>query len=189
MSTKNRQLGDVLKVASFVTANSTIVATNIATGGIYTSGAIHFPDGSIQSTAASGAATDALARQIANASFIQANAAFIQANTGSGGSSAGPYANASFTVANSAATYANASFVKANSSSFGVVYTPNNSTSIISSSANDTFNIVGISGISVSANASTKTISIVGTPGAQGMSVDYGFVADTLSYSIDYGTL
>ena len=72
---------------------------------------------------------------------------------------------------------------------FGVIYTPNNTTYANATSANDTVKIVGESSIVVFANATTKTITVAGTPGAQGLTVDYGFVADPLYYSIDYGTL
>ena len=53
----------------------------------------------------------------ANSAGSYANAAFAAANTGSGSSSAGPYANAAFAVANSAASYANAAFAAANTGS------------------------------------------------------------------------
>jgi len=72
---------------------------------------------------------------------------------------------------------------------FGVIYTPNNTTYANATSANDTVTIVGESSVVVFANAVTKTITVAGTPGAQGLTVDYGFVADPIYYSIDYGTL
>jgi hypothetical protein len=76
-----------------------------------------------------------------------------------------------------------------NTNDFALIYTPNNSTTITASARRDTFNIVGESGVVAYANSSTKTITIAGTPGAQGLTVDYGFVADPLYYAIDYGTL
>ena len=111
----------------------------------------------------------------------QIQLAFTQANTPSD-------------VANSAASYANAAFAKANISvtganSFGVIYTANNDTFANASAANSQVNFVGESGVVVFANAITKTITFAGTPGAQGLTVDYGFVADSIFYSIDYGTL
>lgn len=111
----------------------------------------------------------------------QIQLAFTQANTPSH-------------VANSAASYANAAFAKANISvtganSFGVIYTANNDTFANASAANSQVNFVGESGVVVFANAITKTITFAGTPGAQGLTVDYGFVADPIFYSIDYGTL
>jgi hypothetical protein len=94
-----------------------------------------------------------------NAAFIHANSAFDAANTSTGGNS------------------------------FGVIYTSNNSTFANAASANDQVNFVGESGVVVFANAVTKTITVAGTPGAQGLTVDYGYVYDALNYSIDYGTL
>jgi len=158
--------------------------------------------------------TDGWARGQANASFATANsaasyanAAFAQANTGSGSVSAGSYANSAFSKANSACTAAATAQSTAssaagaaaaaqstadsayNTNDFAVIYTPNNSTSATASSRRDTLNIVGESGVVAYANSSTKTITIAGTPGAQGLTVDYGYVADPLYYAIDYGTL
>ena len=80
--------------------------------------------------------------------------------------------NATFSQA--AFTQANAAFLQAN--------TP-------SHTANSQVNFVGESGVVVLANSITKTITFAGTPGAQGLTVDYGFVYDSINYSIDYGTL
>ena len=130
----------------------------------------------------------------ANSAASYANSAFAAANSGSGSSSAGPYANAAFSTANSAASYANAAFDKANTAtsganSFGVIYTSNNNTFANSTAPNSQLNFVGESGVVVYANSSTKTITVAGTPGAQGLTVDYGFVAEPTYYSIDYGSL
>ena len=155
---------------------------------------------------------------VANSAASYANAAFAQANTGSGAASAGSYANSAFAQANtaqstassaagtasaaqsaagtaqrtadSAAIYANGAFAKANTSnSFGVIYTANNNTFANAAAANSQVNFVGESGVVVFANAITKTITFAGTPGAQGLTVDYGFVAEPTYYSIDYGSL
>jgi hypothetical protein len=72
---------------------------------------------------------------------------------------------------------------------FGIIYTANNNTYANAAAANSQVNFVGESGVVVYANSITKTIAIAGTPGAQGMTVDYGYVADPLYYAIDYGTL
>jgi hypothetical protein len=72
---------------------------------------------------------------------------------------------------------------------FGIIYTPNNSTYANATTANAQVNFVGESGVVVFANSITKTITVAGTPGAQGLTVDYGFVNDPVFYSIDYGTL
>jgi hypothetical protein len=72
---------------------------------------------------------------------------------------------------------------------FGIIYTENNNTYANAAAANSQVNFVGESGVVVYANSITKTITVAGTPGAQGLTVDYGFVADPLYYAIDYGTL
>jgi hypothetical protein len=191
-------------------ANAIYANTFIANTGGY----IQFADGSKQFTANAGSGTDTSAGTYANAGFAvanssasYANAAFAQANTGSGAASAGSYANSAFSKANSACTAAAtaqstassaagaASAAQAtadaayNTNDFALIYTPNNTTTITASARRDTFNIVGESGVVAYANSSTKTITIAGTPGAQGLTVDYGFVADPLYYAIDYGTL
>ena len=72
---------------------------------------------------------------------------------------------------------------------FGQIFTSNNSTYANASSANDKVTFVGESGVYVFANSTTKTITVAGTPGAQGMTVDYGYVSEAVYYSVDYGTL
>ena len=72
---------------------------------------------------------------------------------------------------------------------FGQIFTPNNSVYANATSANDKVSFTGESGVYVFANSTTKTITVAGTPGAQGMTVDYGFVAEAIYYSVDYGTL
>ena len=137
--------------------------------------------------------TDGWARGQANASFATANSAasyansaFSAANSASGSASASSYANSAFAKANTAQSTADAAY---NTNDFASIYTPNNSVTVTASARNDTFTIVGESGVAVWGNSGTKTIAIAGTPGAQGLTVDYGFVADPLYYAIDYGTL
>ena len=72
---------------------------------------------------------------------------------------------------------------------FGQIFTPNNSVYANATSANDKVSFTGESGVYVFANSTTKTITVAGTPGAQGLTVDYGFVAEAIYYSVDYGTL
>jgi hypothetical protein len=72
---------------------------------------------------------------------------------------------------------------------FGIIYTANNNTYANAAAANSQVNFVGESGVVVFANSTTKTITVAGTPGAQGLTVDYGFVYESINYSIDYGTL
>ena len=72
---------------------------------------------------------------------------------------------------------------------FGQIFTPNNSVYANATSANDKVSFTGESGVYVFANSTTKTITVAGTPGAQGLTVDYGFVTEAVYYAIDYGTL
>jgi hypothetical protein len=72
---------------------------------------------------------------------------------------------------------------------FGQIFTSNNSTYANATSANDKVTFSGESGVYVFANSTTKTITVAGTPGAQGLTVDYGFVSEAIFYSVDYGTL
>jgi len=72
---------------------------------------------------------------------------------------------------------------------FGQIFTPNNSVYANATSANDKVSFTGESGVYVFANSTTKTITVAGTPGAQGMTVDYGYVSEAIYYSVDYGTL
>ena len=135
-----------------ITGANTVYANNF----VANTGFIQFSDGSKQFTAnagSSGAATDQVARDTANA-------AFIKANTGTTGAN-----------------------------SFGVIYTANNNTYANAATANAQLNFVGESGVYVFANSITKTITVAGTPGAQGLTVDYGYVYEPIYYSIDYGTL
>jgi len=72
---------------------------------------------------------------------------------------------------------------------FGQIFTSNNSVYANATSANDKVTFSGESGVYVFANSTTKTITVAGTPGAQGLTVDYGFVSEAIFYSVDYGTL
>jgi len=73
--------------------------------------------------------------------------------------------------------------------SFGRIYTSNNTTFANATVSTDQITFTGVDGVSVTANASTKTITFAGTPGAQGLTVDYGLVTESVVYSLDYGTL
>ena len=84
---------------------------------------------------------------------------------------------------------ANAGSGGAGGNSFGVIFTSNNSTYANASVSTDQLNFVGEAGVIAFANSLTKTITIAGTPGAQGLTVDYGYVYEAMNYSIDYGTL
>ena len=59
---------------AFFSANNTLVTSNIKVPTLYTTGGgIVFPDGSLQTTSASGAATDNIARNLAHDAFDKAN--------------------------------------------------------------------------------------------------------------------
>jgi hypothetical protein len=125
----------------------------------------------------SGASSDTFARTQANAAFDKANTAYSAATTAQG-------------TADSAASTATAAY---NTYDIASLYTPNNSTTVSATGRSDTFNLVGESGIFVYSNSVTKTVTFAGgiqsLPGANGMTVDYGFVSEAIFYNIDYGTL
>ena len=151
------------------------------------------------------ATPDTVARTTANAAFDKANsanvlaqAAFDKANTDvtSITATAGVYGNAThvpvitLTANGRVSSIVNTAISGAGGgNSFGVIYTSNNSTYANASVSTDQLNFVGEAGVIAFANSLTKTITIAGTPGAQGLTVDYGFVSEALNYSIDYGTL
>jgi hypothetical protein len=121
-------------------------------------------------------------------SFNAANAAFLAANAATAtDTTQNNSITAAFNTANAAFAQANTGTSGANS--FGVIYTANNNTYANAAAANSQVNFVGESGVVVYANSTTKTITVAGTPGAQGLTVDYGYVYDSINYSIDYGTL
>ena len=95
--------------------------------------------------------------------------------------------------AENAYSHANAAFNAANTASggnsFGRIYTSNNTTFANATVSSDQITFTGVDGVSVAANSITKTIVFAGTPGAQGLTVDYGLVTESIAYSLDYGTL
>ena len=170
----------------------------------------------IANSAAAGVGTDLLnptstpdtvARTTANAAFAQANsanvlaqAAFDKANTDvtSITTTAGVYGNATHVPVITLSANGRVSSITNTAISggggttdfgFGQIFTPNNSVYANATSANDKVSFTGESGVYVFANSTTKTITVAGTPGAQGMTVDYGYVSEAVFYSVDYGTL
>jgi hypothetical protein len=125
----------------------------------------------------SGGSNDTFARTQANAAFDKANTAYSAATTAQ-------------STADSAASTAAAAY---NTYDIASLYTPNNSTTVSATGRSDTFNLVGEAGIFVYSNATTKTVTFAGgiqsLPGANGMTVDYGYVTEAIFYNIDYGTL
>ena len=172
-------VGGIIAGANVIYANTFVANTG---------GYVQFSDGSKQYTANAGSTT------LAQAAFDKANTdvTFISAT-------AGVYGNATYVPVITLAANGRISSITNTAISgiggggtdygFGVIYTPNNSVYANATSANDQINFVGESGTVVFANSTTKTITIAGTPGAQGLTVDYGFVYESLYYSIDYGTL
>ena len=146
--------------------------------------------------------------ETANSAASYANSAFTRANNSldanNGGTVTGTITATSFITTGSFG--ANTGFIQfadgtkqftANAGSgggstdfgFGIIYTANNNTFANAAAANSQVNFVGENGTVVYANAATKTITFAGTPGLQGLTVDYGFVNDPTYYSIDYGSL
>jgi len=144
-----------------ITGNVTISA-NFTASNVATQTYIQFGDGTKQYTAnagSGGGTTDQYARNTANAAFIHANSAFDAANTGGGG----------------------------NANSFGQIVA--NVGTILATSSNDSLQIVGESGISVSSNVSAKKVIVSVPAGFTFTTADYGFVTDTTNVIYDYGTL
>ena len=167
-----------------IIAGANVIYSNVFVAN--TGGYVQFSDGSKQYTANAGSTT------LAQAAFDKANTdvTFISAT-------AGVYGNAThvpvitLTANGRVSSIVNTAISGAGGggNSFGVIYTSNNSTYANASVSTDQLNFVGEAGVIAFANSLTKTITIAGTPGAQGLTVDYGFVSEALNYSIDYGTL
>ena len=95
-------------------------------------------------------------------------------------------------TANAAFIHANAAFIQANTcggaaNSFGRIVA--NVGTILATSSNDSLQIVGESGISVSSNVSAKKVIVSVPAGFTFTTADYGFVTDSTNVIYDYGTL
>ena len=168
--------------AAFVRANNSLDANNggtvtgtITATSFITTGAF----GNI-----TGANTIYANNFVANTGFIQFSDGSKQytANAGSGGG----------TTDQVARDTANAAFIKANTgtsgaNSFGQIIA--NVGTILATSSNDSLQIVGESGISVSSNVSAKKIIISVPAGFTFTTADYGFVTDSTDIIYDYGTI
>ena len=143
-----------------VTANVTISA-NLTAANVATQTYIQFGDGTKQFTANAGSGGGTTDTFARN----QANSAFI-------------HANSAFNVANTGGGAAN---------SFGQIVA--NVGTILATSSNDSLQIVGESGISVSSNVSAKKVIVSVPAGFTFTTADYGFVTDSTNVIFDYGTL
>ena len=65
----------------------------------------------------------------------------------------------------------------------------NTATALVANTSNTRLTIVGESGIAVAMNTTINQITIAAQPGAQGLTVDYGYVSDPTYYGFDYGYL
>jgi len=129
--------------------------------------------------------------------FVANTGGFIQfadgskqftANAGSGGTTDTFARN----QANAAFIHANAAFIQANTggggaNSFGQVVA--NGGTILATSSNDSIQIVGESGITVTSNVSAKKVIISVPAGFTFTTADYGFVTDSTNVIYDYGTI
>ena len=195
-----------------ITGANTISANTIIANTVNVRTTLVFSDGTTQTTAAGGAATDLLARTVANAAFASANnignianGAFTQANsaasaassaqsTASGAASSASTAQTTATNAQTSATNANnlaqAAFNKANtggSTAFSTFIDPSGNT--VSATANTSLKFVAGSGIQINvSNTNPTSLAISSLPGQQGLTVDWGFVTDPLYAYYDFGS-
>jgi hypothetical protein len=121
-----------------------------------------------------------------------ANTGFIQFSDGSKQYTANAGSSGGGTTDQVARDTANAAFIKANTgtsgaNSFGQIIA--NVGTILATSSNDSLQIVGESGISVSSNVSAKKIIISVPAGFTFTTADYGFVTDSTNIIYDYGTI
>ena len=74
-------------------------------------------------------------------------------------------------------------------SSYSFATISNTATTLIANTSNTRLTIVGESGIAVAMNSTINQITIAAQPGAQGLTVDYGYVTEPTYYGFDYGYL
>jgi hypothetical protein len=159
------------------TVTGTITATSFITTGSF---------GNIQ-----GANTIYANNFVANTGFIQFSDGSKQytANAGGGGDGTDAWARGQ---ANAAFIHANAAFIQANTggggaNSFGQIVA--NGGTILATTSNDSIQIVGESGITVSSNVSAKKVIVSVPAGFTFTTADYGFVTDSTNVIYDYGTI
>ena len=174
--------GGIISGANVIYSN-TFVAN---TGGYF-----QFSDGSRQYTAnAGGSSVDSVARTTANAAFDKANT-----DTTNISATAGVYGNSTHvpvitlsangrvsSIVNTAITG-----IGGGTNSFGQIVA--NGGTILATTSNDSLQIVGESGITVTSNISAKKVVVSVPAGYTFTSADYGFVYEDTNVIYDYGTL
>jgi hypothetical protein len=199
---------------AFTQANSAFIAANSA--GVYANSAFAAANAATATNLTQNNSITA-AFTAANSAGVYANGAFARANnslnantggtvtgdltigTGTGGVIAGAnviYSNVFVANSGGYVQFADGSRqFTANagsggggtSNSFATI--SNTATALVANTSNTRLTIVGESGIVVAMNSSINQITIAAQPGAQGLTVDYGFVAEPVFYALDYGTL
>ena len=174
--------GGIISGANVIYSN-TFVAN---TGGYF-----QFSDGSRQYTAnAGGSSVDSVARTTANAAFDKANTdtTNISATAGVYGNSTHvPVITLSANGRVSSIVNTAISGVGGGTNSFGQIVA--NAGTILATTSNDSFQIVGESGISVSSNVVAKKVIVSVPAGFTFTTADYGFVYEDTNVIYDYGTL
>jgi hypothetical protein len=195
-------------------ANGAFLAANSAGGAAAASSYANSAFGKAN-TAAIAANTPSF---IANSAALYANAAFTRANNSldanNGGTVTGTITATSFITTGSFGNILGANTIYANNfvantgfiqfadgskqftanaggggggNSFGQVVA--NGGTILATSSNDSIQIVGESGITVTSNVSAKRVIVSVPAGFTFTTADYGFVTDTTNVIYDYGTL
>ncbi len=182
---------------AFTQANSAFIAANSA--GVYANGAF--------AAANAATATDTTQNNSITAAFTRANNSLnantggtvtgdLTIGTGAGGVIAGAnviYSNVFVANSNGYIQFSDGSRqFTANAGSGGgnsFATISNTATALVANTSNTRLTIVGEFGIVVAMNSSINQITIAAQPGAQGLTVDYGFVAEPVFYALDYGTL
>jgi len=174
--------GGIISGANVIYSN-TFVAN---TGGYF-----QFSDGSRQYTAnAGGSSVDSVARTTANAAFDKANTdtTNISATAGVYGNSTHvPVITLSANGRVSSIVNTAISGVGGGTNSFGQIVA--NGGTILATTSNDSLQIVGESGITVTSNISAKKVVVSVPAGYTFTSADYGFVYEDTNVIYDYGTL
>jgi hypothetical protein len=175
--------GGIISGANVIYSN-TFVAN---TGGYF-----QFADGTIQYTAnAGGGSVDSVARTTANAAFDKANTDVTSITA-----TAGVYGNAThvpvitLTANGRISSIVNTAISGGGGSSangFGQIVA--NGGTILATTSNDSLQIVGESGITVTSNISAKKVVVSVPAGFTFTSADYGFVYEDTNVIYDYGTL